>query len=153
MATIITACSPSPQQQTLSKNQPNDIKNDLDTLYTISKKQVKNSPYLNQNIAIALKSQQESQVKQAVEKVDQFVKNFNKDLSSAQIKSTEADILRQQLIYANDTALELAQAGISVQSNTQKIDQLTQQAKQAQSNIEQTMLTLQQQIQAQPSRH
>lgn len=147
----ITACSSSSKQHMFSENQPTDIENDLDHLHTISNTQVQDTPNLSQQITTAIQSEQEAKIKQAIVKMEHFVKKFNHDLSSAQIKSAEANVLREQLIQANDIALALAKEGSITQPNTEKIEQLTQQAKQAQNNIEHTMQSLHKTIQTQTS--
>lgn len=146
----ITACSPSNTTQEkkhqFSQYNKLDIKSDLDILQTISTAEIQQDTKSNEGDSQLTDSENEKYRQRAIQNMRLFVHQFNNQLTNAQIKSSEVNQLRKDLIDANRIGLELSEEGIRTQPNEEKINQLQAKAQSIQNDIQDQMQQLINQI-------
>ena len=128
----------------LSTNNVEDIKNDYNQLQTLTTAKAQDGVKFQEEVITASQSNDKAALKGISEKLKAYVDNFNKELDSLPIKSSEVNSLREKMKEANTLGIELSQISTETAPDTNKITELTKRA----TDLQQETLTQMQDIQA-----
>lgn len=132
-----TNSTPAPANISLSKDNVADIKNDLTLLQTLSNTKAQEALKFQEEANKAAEQGKAPELNAVVNKMENFVVSFNKDLDGLKIKSKEADSIRSKMKQSNDIGVELAKASIKNPPDMDKINTLQKKAV----DLQQVLLT------------
>ena len=138
--------SQSQSQNSLSQHNLQDIKSDLTAIQAVSNKKAQEGLDYQSEAIQALQTGKQDQVLAVVGKMQSYVDGFNQSLKELQLKSNEADELRNKIIQSNTVGFELAKEGASKTPDANKINQLKEQLSKIQNELVSMMQTLQAQV-------
>lgn len=125
-----------------------DIRADLDKIQTLSNAKAQEALKFQNDVMQAAQQGDKAALDAVVKSMDQYVDRFNDELEALQLKSSEADSIRDKMKESNDLGLDLAEAGVETPPNMEKITELQKKATELQQALLQEMQTLQNKVTA-----
>lgn len=134
------------QSNTLSTNVNADIQHDLDLLDQISNTKAQEALAFQNEVTQAAQNNNKAELDAVVEKMDNYVDQFNDDLDKLALKSTEGASLRDKMKESNELGLDLAEAGVKEKPDMNEITELQKKAVELQQNLLQDVQNLKNQV-------
>ncbi|EZQ03015.1 MULTISPECIES: hypothetical protein [unclassified Acinetobacter] len=134
------------QSNTLSTNVNADIQHDLDLLDQISNTKAQEALAFQNEVTQAAQNNNKAELDAVVEKMDNYVDQFNDDLDKLALKSTEGASLRDKMKESNELGLDLAEAGVKEKPDMNEITELQKKAVELQQSLLQDMQNLKNQV-------
>ena len=134
------------QSNTLSTNVNADIQHDLDLLDQISNTKAQEALAFQNEVTQAAQNNNKAELDAVVEKMDNYVDQFNDDLDKLVLKSTEGASLRDKMKESNELGLDLAEAGVKEKPDMNEITELQKKAVELQQSLLQDMQNLKNQV-------
>ncbi|WP_179999922.1 hypothetical protein [Acinetobacter sp. YH12239] len=134
------------QSNTLSTNVNADIQHDLDLLDQISNTKAQEALAFQNEVTQAAQNNNKAELDAVVEKMDNYVEQFNDDLDKLALKSTEGASLRDKMKESNELGLDLAEAGVKEKPDMNEITELQKKAVELQQSLLQDMQNLKNQV-------
>ena len=134
------------QSNTLSTNVNADIQHDLDLLDQISNTKAQEALAFQNEVTQAAQNNNKAELDAVVEKMDNYVDQFNDDLDKLALKSTEGASLRDKMKESNKLGLDLAEAGVKEKPDMNEITELQKKAVELQQSLLQDMQNLKNQV-------
>lgn len=134
------------QSNTLSSNVNADIQHDLDLLDQISNTKAQEALAFQNEVTQAAQNNNKAELDAVVEKMDNYVDQFNDDLDKLALKSTEGASLRDKMKESNELGLDLAEAGVKEKPDMNEITELQKKAVELQQSLLQDMQNLKNQV-------
>lgn len=133
---------------TLSDNVLTDIRSDLDQIQTLSNAKAQEALKFQTDVTDAAQKGDKAALDTVVDQMKTYVGAFNDDLKALALKSKEGDAVRIKMQESNNLGLELAQAGVKMPPDMNKITELQKKAIDSQQALLQDMQALQTKINA-----
>lgn len=130
----------------LSKDVATDIRSDLDQIQTLSNTKAQEALKFQTDVTQAAQKGDKAALDTVVQQMKTYVDSFNDALEALALKSSEGDALRDKMEDSNNIGLELAEAGIKMPPDMNKITELQKEATDIQQSLLQDMQTLQSKI-------
>ena len=125
-----------------------DIRADLDKIQTLSNAKAQEALKFQNDVMQAAQKGDKAALDAVVDSMDKYVDSFNDELEALDLKSSEADSIRDKMKESNDLGLDLAEAGVETPPNMEKITELQKKATELQQSLLQEMQTLQTKVTA-----
>ena len=125
-----------------------DIRADLDKIQTLSNAKAQEALKFQNDVMQAAQKGDKAALDAVVDSMDKYVDSFNDELEALDLKSSEADSIRDKMKESNDLGLDLAEAGVETPPNMEKITELQKKATELQRSLLQEMQTLQTKVTA-----
>ncbi len=132
----------------LSNGVDADIRADLDKIQTLSNAKAQEALKFQNDVMQAAQKGDKAALDAVVDSMDKYVDSFNDELEALDLKSAEADSIRDKMKESNDLGLDLAEAGVETPPNMEKITELQKKATELQQSLLQEMQTLQTKVTA-----
>lgn len=155
----LTACEKKPNEATMNSTESSaasittlshgvneDIRLDLETIQSLSNAKAQEALKFQEDVMQAAQKADKAEIGRVVASMDNYVDKFNDELDALQLKSSEADSIREKMKESNDLGLDLAEAGVETPPDMDKINALQKEASELQQTLVQDMQRLQNQV-------
>ena len=133
------------QKISYSENTPKDIKSDLEKIQNLSNDKAQEALKFQTEITEALQKGNISGLKNVVDHLKTYTKDFNSSLDKLELKSSEVNKIRDDMKAVNLISVELAETGMKTPPDIEKIQAIQQKSVEAQQKLLQDMQTAQKQ--------
>lgn len=144
-ATQTTNSSPT----ALSHDNVSDIRSDLDAIQTLSNSKAQEALKFQTDVTQAAQKGDKAALDQVVKSMDQYVDDFNDALDDLKLKSAEGISLKDKMKEANELGLDLAEEGVKMPPDNNKVMELQNKSTQLQQELLKEMQALQNKVAAQ----
>lgn len=141
-----TQTAPATVVTSLSNGVVDDIRTDLDQIQTLSNTKAQEALKFQNDVMQAAQKGDKAALDAVVDSMEKYVDSFNDELEALNLKSSEADSIRDKMKESNDLGLDLAEAGVENPPNMEKITELQKKATELQQSLLQDMQALQTKI-------